>query len=108
MKLIIFLLTFLVTCECQVILNKSLLATWIPTYTTATFINLSHSNISLIESRTFSGLTQLQDLRLYNNKLTTIDSFTFNDLVNLRTLSLFANQLSYIDPYTFVNLKSLS
>jgi hypothetical protein len=56
--------------ECQVILNRNQLATWIPSYLTATSMNLTYRSISLIDSFTFSGLSNLQHLYLHSNSLT--------------------------------------
>ena len=72
--------------ECQVTLNRNQLATWIPSYLTATSISLTYKNISLIDSATFSGLSNLQYLYLNDNLLTNLDSNTFSGLTNLNHL----------------------
>ena len=50
---IIFLVSFI---ECQVVLNRAQLAAWIPSYATATRIDLSNKTIQSIEPSTFSNL----------------------------------------------------
>ena len=68
LTLIILFVTVTVI-ECQVILTRNQLATWIPSYLTATSIDLVRRNISLIDSATFSGLSNLQYLNLHYNLL---------------------------------------
>ena len=59
--MIIFLASFI---ECQVFLKRVQLAAWTPSCATETTIDLNNRNISLIDSRTFSNLTQLKYLYL--------------------------------------------
>jgi Leucine-rich repeat (LRR) protein len=80
--------------ECQVILNRNQLASWIPSYLTDTTISLKFRNISLVDSATFSGLPYLRNLYLNPNSLTQIDSNTFSGLTNLLGLDLGANKLT--------------
>ena len=78
-----FTLILLVTVnviECQVILNRNLLAEWNPSYLTATSMNLTYRSISLIDSDTLSGLSNLRYLYLHCNSLTNLDSNTFSGL----------------------------
>ncbi len=106
LTLIILLVTVTVI-ECQVILNRNQLATWIPSYLTATTMDLTFKKISLIDTATFSGLSILQALYLHYNLLTNIDSNTFSGLTNLYFLRLAWNQISFIDSQTFSKLKNL-
>ena len=81
MKLIIFMIIFLVQeirdvssfSECQVILNRAQLATWIPSYATEAHIYLSKRNIQSIEASTFLNLKSLNYLYLSNNQLNCLD-----------------------------------
>ena len=57
---LILLFVTVTVIECQVTLNRNQLATWIPSYLTATSITLTHRNISLIDTATFSELSNLQ------------------------------------------------
>ena len=59
-SLALILLVAVTVIECQVILNRNQLATWIPSYLTSTSIDLSRRNISLIDTATFSELSNLQ------------------------------------------------
>ena len=59
-SLALILLVAVTVIECQVILNRNLLASWIPSYLTATTIDLTRRNISLIDTATFSELSNLQ------------------------------------------------
>jgi Leucine-rich repeat (LRR) protein len=63
-----------------VVLDKNQLAVWYPNYLTAFEFNLNYRQITSISSGTFTGLSQLQRLYLYNNQLTSLDASIFNGL----------------------------
>ncbi len=106
--LALILLVTATVIECQVILNRNQLATWLPSYLTATSIDLVRRSISLVDSATFSGLSNLQIIYLQYNLLTNIDSNTFSGLTNLNTLDLGANKLTNFSPSTFKDLINLT
>jgi len=78
-----------------------------PNFATTLSLNFSSQNIYYIDSLTFSGLTNLNDLFLSYNKISSIASRTFSDLVNLKRLDLGGNALTSIHAATFANLKML-
>ncbi|XP_023215103.1 toll-like receptor 6 [Centruroides sculpturatus] len=87
----------------------------IPSLSSHTFIGrknmrvlfLNHSNVHIINNRTFNGLKSLQMLYLQNNKLVMLHGFEFERLVNLRELHLSYNHLTAVSNNTFASLKSL-
>jgi Leucine-rich repeat (LRR) protein len=85
-SLALILLVTVTVIECQVILNKNILATWIPSYFTTVSFYLVSRDLSLIDSATFSGLSNLKNLYLDRNKLTHLDPATFSGLSNLQHL----------------------
>ncbi|XP_066586020.1 adhesion G protein-coupled receptor A3 [Prorops nasuta] len=73
-------------------------------------LNLSKTNIYIIEQNVFKNLTNLKRLDLSENKITSIDEEAFNGLENLERLDLSKNQISAIDSFAFrrlTNLKNL-
>ncbi len=61
----------------------------------SSYISLRFRNITTIDPATFTGLTSLQVLELYNNEISSIDPATFKGLTSLRWLSLSSNQISF-------------
>jgi Leucine-rich repeat (LRR) protein len=106
--LTLILLVSVTAIECQVVLNRNQLATWIPSYLTDTSMNLNSRSISLIDTATFSGLSNLKNLYLDRNKLTHLDPDTFSSLSNLQHLYLKFNSLTNIDSNTFSGLTNLN
>ena len=109
MKFIIFAI-FLISkigCQAPLHLDRSLLDQWFPDLTTISILDLSSRQIDSIDQNTFSGLTNLQQLRLQRNKLMSLDAQTFKDLTSLQILDLGTNQINSIDPLLFSGLTSL-
>ena len=70
--------------ECQVVLNRTQLAAWVPSYATDLYIGLSSRNIQSIEVGNFSNLNSLTGLFISFNELSSLDETTFNSLTNLQ------------------------
>ena len=91
----------------SVVLDRDQLAAWYPDYLTDTLFYLAGRQITSISTGTFTGLTQLQRLNLFNNLLTSLDASIFNGLSQLRVLELTANQLTSLDAFIFNGLTQL-
>ena len=90
-----------------VVLDRDQLAAWYPNYLTDTLFYLAGRQITSISTGTFTGLTQLQRLNLFNNLLTSLDASIFNGLSQLRVLELTGNQLTSLDASIFAGLTQL-
>lgn len=71
-------------------------------------IYLSKCRISIIEDRTFEGLTNLVELDLSDNLLDAIPSSSFQDCPSLMKLMLSRNPIKHLDRGAFVHLTSLN
>jgi Leucine-rich repeat (LRR) protein len=101
-------LTFSNYKKVEVILTRTLLATWIPSFITQNAIDLSKRKISLIDARAFSQLSHITSLNLGTNFIKAVDSLIFTDLVNLLKLNLDNNALTRIEASTFSRLTKLT
>ena len=72
-----------------------------------TVLDLGSEDIATLQSDDFAGLTNLEELNLYDNDLTTLPPNVFAGLTNLRFLSLWHNDLTTLSPTVFANLTSL-
>ena len=77
-KFLVFLFSLCCTCfqvqgQDPIILDRALLNTWFSSPSSLATLNVSSRNISLIESQTFTGFTNLKSLQLNNNKIFTLD-----------------------------------
>jgi Leucine-rich repeat (LRR) protein len=70
-------------------------------------LRLNDNQISSIESGDFSGPASLTRLQLINNQIASIESGDFSGLTNLELLTLEGNQLSSIDSGDFSGLTNL-
>ncbi|XP_063217061.1 chaoptin-like [Bacillus rossius redtenbacheri] len=70
-------------------------------------IRLSYNLLSVIESRTFSSLPNLQTLVLTGNRIKTIKSSGFHNVTRLSTIILSDNQLVSIEDKAFYDLPNL-
>jgi hypothetical protein len=68
---------------------------------------LSNNQINVLQSDTFSNLSNLDHLDLSNNQISEIQPGSFNNLPNLCYLDLDHNQISEIQPNIFNNLPVL-
>ena len=73
-----------------------------------TVLNLNGRNITALKVGDFDGLTNLEELRLYNNQLTTLPEDIFDGLTALTTLRLYGNQLSTLPEDIFDELIALT
>lgn len=71
-------------------------------------IYLSRCRISIIEERTFEGLTNLVELDLSDNLLDIIPSSSFQDCTSLMRLTLSRNPIKYLERGAFMHLSSLN
>jgi Leucine-rich repeat (LRR) protein len=106
-SLALILLVTVTVIESQVTLNRNQLASWIPSYLTTVSVYLVSRDVSLIDSATFSGLSNLKNIYLDRNKLTRLDPTTFSGLSNLQHLYLTSNSLTQIDSNLFSDLTYL-
>ena len=109
---VITLIVLLIGCfycgQSQVILQQSILQTWVPAYTTTTSLDLSSKSIIYIDSYTFKYTPQaFTTLTLANNQLTTVTANVFINCLVLRTLNLANNKLTKIEPNAF-NIAALT
>ena len=72
-----------------------------------TVLDLTHNNITVLKTDSFSNLTHLRELRLSHNNLRDIQNGSFNGLVNMEILSLSSNCLTQLKPETFSGLTSI-
>ncbi|KAK8732201.1 hypothetical protein OTU49_007237 [Cherax quadricarinatus] len=70
-------------------------------------LHLNHSEITVIQNRTFNGLKNLQVLRLDNNRLESLQGFEFVDLHGLRELYLQNNYLRHLSNISFSPLRAI-
>ena len=70
-------------------------------------LDLSHANITTIESNSFHGLANLINLNLSHNKIDLIHSSTFSGLSNLEILNLTYNKISSIKSDDFAEITNL-
>ena len=70
-------------------------------------LHLNHSEVTVIQNRTFNGLKTLQVLRLDHNLLTELRGHEFLDLHDLRELYLHHNRLHHLTNTTFVPLRAI-
>lgn len=70
-------------------------------------LHLNHSEVTVIQNRTFNGLKALQVLRLDNNLLTELRGHEFLDLHDLRELYLQNNRLQHLSNVTFMPLHAI-
>lgn len=63
--------------------------------------------ITDIDDRTFSKLTQLQKLNLFGNGVMKVRAAWFTNLTNLRHLLLDSNKIEVVEDYAFSNLTNL-
>jgi len=89
--------------------NSSLTAIPLILFPNVRRLDLSYSNITLLEKGSFfsRGLAQLEELDMYDCGLRTIELGAFNGLTELTELSMQSNKISEITPGTFQNLNSL-
>lgn len=71
-------------------------------------IYLSRCRISIIEGRTFEGLTNLVELDLSDNLLDVIPSTSFQDCPSLMRLTLSRNPIKQLERGAFMHLSSLN
>lgn len=71
-------------------------------------IYLSRCRISIIEDRTFEGLTNLVELDLSDNLLDVIPSTSFQDCPSLMRLTLSRNPIKHLARSAFMQLSSLN
>lgn len=72
------------------------------------WLDLARNNMTIVESFTFNGLTQLLHLFLQENKIEYVNPFAFTSLTQLGTLRLDGNHLTAVDSRTFSTLLKLS
>ena len=91
------------------VLTRQVLQEWLPDGDLNQYVkfNLTMKNIYLIDSSTFAGLTNLEEIWLSFNKLTFILPGTFEGLISLTGLYLNDNQISIDDTSIFQNLTTL-
>ena len=70
-------------------------------------LDLSNQNITALLANDFTGLSNLQNLWLYENDLRTLPADVFTDLSSLRTLSLYRNKFRTLPADVFTGLSSL-
>ena len=108
---IIFVLLACTQCGHAVVLDRNQLATWYPEYLTETSFPIgsrnSPENITSISTGTFTGLSQLKYLSLFNSELTSLDTYIFNGLNGLQKLDLSSNHLTSLDAFIFNGLSQL-
>ena len=69
---------------------------------------LNHNKISSIEPGTFSGQSSVTHLDLSYNVLQTLNGAMFQGLASLRVLRITGNKITSIDPKTFSNLHQIN
>nr|AOG75606.1 Toll2 [Procambarus clarkii] len=70
-------------------------------------LHLNHSDITVIQNRTFNGLKNLQVLRLDHNKLEALHGYEFVDLHGLRELYLQNNHLKHLSNISLSPLRAI-
>ncbi len=70
-------------------------------------LSLGSERIETLQSGDFAGLTNLEQLDLYDNDLTTLPPNIFAGLTNLRQLNLWHNDLTTLSPNVFADLTNL-
>ncbi len=70
-------------------------------------LDLSNQNITALLANDFTGLSNLQNLWLYENDLRTLPADVFTDLSSLQTLSLYRNKFRILPTNVFTGLSSL-
>jgi Leucine-rich repeat (LRR) protein len=86
----------------QVVLDQITLKTLVPTYTTATTIDLSSKSIFFIDALVFNYSPQVfTTLTLTNNLMTAVSAEAFKYCTVLRTLIMSKNKLDKINPGAF-------
>ena len=72
-----------------------------------TVLDLSSKHIETLQSNDFTGLTNLEELSLYDNDLTALPPNIFAGLTKLRYLVLWHNDLTTLSPDVFAGLTDL-
>ena len=70
-------------------------------------LSLGSERIETLQSGDFAGLTNLEQLDLYDNDLTALPPNIFAGLTNLRQLNLWHNDLATLSPNVFADLTNL-
>ena len=70
-------------------------------------LSLGHNELTVMPEHVFAGLTQLQELYLYENQLTTLPEHIFEKLTQLKELYLCGNQLTTLPEHVFAGLTQL-
>ncbi|KAK4295920.1 hypothetical protein Pmani_031546 [Petrolisthes manimaculis] len=70
-------------------------------------LHLNHSEITIIQNRTFNGLRNLQVLRLDHNLIEVLFGYEFVALHDLRELYLNNNRLRHLSNVTFSSLRAI-
>ena len=70
-------------------------------------LSLGSERIETLQSGDFAGLTNLEQLDLYDNDLTTLPPNVFAGFTNLRRLDLWHNDLTTLSPNVFADLTNL-
>nr|CAH8871574.1 unnamed protein product [Trichobilharzia regenti] len=73
--------------------------------TKLTHLNLSHNQITCLESNAFQYIYKLKHLVLNFNRITIIRRYAFKGLNSLQILELQGNPLALIQPYAFIPLR---
>ena len=69
-------------------------------------VNLNDNEIVTLPANAFTGMSQLQTLKLRNNKVTTIESGAFNGTGRLSTIELHNNRISTLAANAFSGIRS--
>ena len=70
-------------------------------------LSLGSERIETLQSGDFAGLSNLEQLDLYDNELTALPPNVFAGLTNLRQLNLWHNDLASLSPNVFADLTNL-
>ena len=97
--ILILFISFSLICE-SIILDRKQLAEWVPDFNVTKSVQLMYADITSIETNTFDGLTNIQQIILYFNQIASLSPNTFCSLINLQVLWLHINILTNVD-YAF-------